>query len=50
MAALGLDRHTVGVAASIGAQGEIGSGIGSQSCSDVVEGWSLDLGGHVEPL
>jgi hypothetical protein len=47
---LGLDHHTVGVAASIGAQGEIGSGIGIQSCPDVVEGWNLDLGSHVEPL
>ncbi len=46
----GLDCHTVGVAASIGAQGEIVSGIGSQSHPDVVEGWNLDLGGHVEPL
>ena len=26
------------------------SGIGSQSRPDVVEGWNLDLGGHVEPL
>ncbi len=47
---LGLDRHTVGVAASIGAQGESVSGIGSQLRPDVVEGWNLDLGGHVETL
>ena len=46
----GLDHHTVGVAASIGAQGEIVSGIGNQSRPDVVEGWNLDLDGHVEPL
>ncbi len=46
----GFERHSVGIATSIGAQGESGRGIGSQLCPDVVDGWYLDLGSHVEPL
>jgi hypothetical protein len=42
--------HSAGIVASIGAQGESGWGIGSQLHPDVVDGWYLDLGSHVEPL